>query len=178
MKYIKSYEEIHYLNIPVQKNYEFIIDVKYASENQINEAFDEFEKYTKIDDWDKKYLTSKDNVGKVWAWRIELHKSYFNDNASIHFGIITTPNWGIGDHDVVDDRITVQEFLAIGLENVKEYIAKGDTYFKVLSRLGYGNQANRIFSKISPEEFVEVGPDADELEKIVNRKILTSKYNI
>ncbi len=156
MKYIKKFEEIHYLNVDlVYSNiygFEFIIDVKNASQRLINLAFEKFEEYTELDDRTKKYLVSTDNAGKAWAWRISLSKGFFGKQ-SISFGIITSPKWGIGDGDEVDDRVTIEEFLKVGLEGVIEYIKSGNTYFKILSELG----CDPI--NITPEEFFEIGLD-------------------
>jgi len=130
--YIQFLNEVtHYLdNISISNDFEFIIDITNCTEEEIKKAFEEFEKYTKIDNWTKKYLVTKDANAKPWAWRISIR---FNWRKScIDFGIITTRGWGIGDGNIVDDRITLKEFLEVGLEGVKDYIKKGNMYHKVL----------------------------------------------
>lgn len=175
MKYIKKFEDTHYLNINLGYEFEFVIDIKNASQNLINLAFEKFEEYTELSNWIKKYLVSTDNGGKVWAWRINLHKSYFNWEPSINFNIITTVNWGIGNVEEVDNRITIEEFLKVGLEGAKEYIKSGNTYFKILNKFGY-SMTSRALPDITPKEFLEVG--LNDIENYIEMKKNAEKFNI
>lgn len=110
-------ENVQYLNVDIKNNFEFIIDVKNATQEQLDAAFAEFEKYTELDAWVKKYLVSKDNGGKVWAWRINITRGWGGRNKSYFtFNIITTPNWGVDQGmNIMDDRLTIQEFINVGL---------------------------------------------------------------
>lgn len=129
-------EDTNYLNIPIYKDFEFVIDIKNATEEKINKAFNEFEKYTKLEDWLKKYLVSKDGGGKTWAWRIKLRKGYFDNKSAIELGIITTANWGLNQGmKVMDNRLTIDEFIKVGLLGAEDYINSGISYFKVLDRI-------------------------------------------
>ena len=134
MKNYKQFlnEDTMYLNnISITEDFEFIIDITNCTEEEINDAFKEFEKYTTIHTRTKKYLTTKDAQAKPWAWRVDLRNHW--DKSYVRFGIITTKGWGIGNVDIIDDRITIQEFLEVGLEGVKDYIKKGTTYFRTLN---------------------------------------------
>lgn len=178
MKTYKQFlnENTHYLNIDIKKDFEFIIDIKNASQSKIDTIFKEFEKYTDLEDWLKKYLVSTDNGGKVWAWRINLTKGWGTKNLPyIQFNIITTPNWGINQNmSVIDNRITIEEFLHVGLSGVEDYIKTGNTYFKVLNELGCN------VTNITPEEFLKIGTDnvKDFCLNDIDMKKNANKFNL
>jgi len=118
MKHIKAYENIRVFN--------FVIDVTNATDEDFKLAFKEFEKYIEVSDYNKKYLTIKN---KPWAWMINFWESFGRLSAS--FNIITSRNWGIGDGGEVDDRVTIKEFIEIGLNGIEEHIKSGKTYIKI-----------------------------------------------
>ena len=126
MKYIKKYEIQRRGPNRRIKNYEFVIDVKNATDEDIELAFKEFGKYVEVSEYDKTHLTTKYNP---WAWIIRVFQSF--GSIGIDFNIITTRDWGIGDGGKVDDRITIKEFIDVGLEGVEELINSGETYFKI-----------------------------------------------
>ena len=85
--------------------------------------------------------------------------------------IITSPGWGMNQGmAIIDNRITIEEFIEVGLLGVEEYIKSNNTYFNVLNRFGY------TISDIKPEEFIEVGVDG--IQDHVEMKKNADKYNI
>ena len=71
---------------------------------------------------------------------------------------------------IIDNRITIAEFLKVGLLGVEEYIKTGNTYFNVLDRLGFNS------SDITPEEFLQVG--LQNVKDWVEAKKNANKYNL
>ena len=99
------------------------------------QVFEEFEKYFIIENSVKKHLVTKDSQAKPWAWSVTIRGYNYKRNKLsdywVDFGIITTRGWGIGEFDYIDDRVTINEFLQVGLEGVKELIKSGDTIIKM-----------------------------------------------
>ena len=120
-------------------NFLFCIDVTNFTDEEINKLFDEFEKYFIIENSVKKHLVAKDSFNKPWAWRVTIRGHNYMaprmrkklSDYWVDFEIITTPGWGIGSFDYKDNRITINEFLQVGLEGVKELIESGNTIIKM-----------------------------------------------
>jgi len=108
------------LNLP--KNFEFIIDISEGSKEDIQRAFEEFEKYTKLDDYIKKILVEKDRQGYPWAWIITIRQQWYGTNYGlcIQYGIITLGK--INYSRDPKNMITLKDFIAVGLEGVKEFV--------------------------------------------------------
>jgi predicted kinase len=120
-------------------DFEFAIDIRDGSVEDINNAINEFEKYTnyiKVNnfianklhrDCEKAQLFWINNalrlgdVGQYslpWAWHIIISNSF--GKKKIH-SPITTRFWGAGV-EYMEDIITLKEFLNVGLAGVKDYI--------------------------------------------------------
>lgn len=119
MKHLKIFEKFNEL-----PDFEFAIDIRNSSEDDIKKANKEFEKYTD-------YVKINNNIKKSalhsyliqeqpsWAWHIKI-ENYFDKKLIVYNGI-TTPNWG-ADVEWMEYIITLKEFLSVGLAGVKDYI--------------------------------------------------------
>ena len=104
----------------------FAIDIRNSTNQQINELFEEFEKYINVDDTDKKRILEP-GYAKPWALRVDISQLGYNygdgnnRNLKVYIGMVTSPGWGAGVK-YMEDIITLEEFLNVGLEGVKDYI--------------------------------------------------------
>jgi hypothetical protein len=126
-QFINEYRSYGEFNKNIPLDFIFAIDLRKATLLDIGLIFKELEKYVEIEGYAKDYLLNmgKDkNINLPWAWIIEIYESFGNGNMpriTLNFGIVTTPSWGAGVK-YMEDIITFEEFLNVGLEGVKEYI--------------------------------------------------------
>lgn len=100
-------------------DFEFAIDIRDATKEELDNAIKEFEKYECIMYNSEVMKWTEEARFACWAWHIELRNRY--NELFIYFNGISTPNWGKGIK-YMEDIITLKEFLNVGLAGVKEYI--------------------------------------------------------
>lgn len=130
---MKSY--FKYISEKIEDSFIFAINIKNISQENFDKLFDEIEKnfedYEEYgNDINRKDL-KKDIFNNEFYWQIPwalVFNIYYNlDNKRVAINRITSPGWGEG-YEHMKNIITVEEFLNIGFEGIKEYIAMKKKY--------------------------------------------------
>jgi hypothetical protein len=119
MKYLKIFENFNKL-----PDFEFAIDIRNSTKEELNMISKEFEKYTdyvKVNDLivaeisnDLDACNSSSIHALPWAWIIKIDNNF---GKKIHYQGIVSRNF-----EIDEDIITLKEFLNVGLAGAMEYI--------------------------------------------------------